>query len=77
MLNKALESFRDLGDDEELGPADWPTVRRYITCLSNLDEGQIHPHNISEGESYMQMMNLRDVRVRFLNGKLLVQHEHS
>ncbi|CAL9156132.1 sodium/hydrogen exchanger 8-like [Musa acuminata AAA Group] len=68
MLNKALESFRDLGDDEELGPADWPTVRRYITCLSNLDEGQIHPHNISEGESYMQMMNLRDVRVRFLNG---------
>ncbi|THU69843.1 hypothetical protein C4D60_Mb08t18680 [Musa balbisiana] len=69
MLNKALESFGDLGDDEELGPADWPTVRRYITCLSNLDEGQIHPHNISEGESYMQMMNLRDVRVRFLNGE--------
>ncbi|KAM3327714.1 hypothetical protein P3S68_033763 [Capsicum galapagoense] len=28
MLNKALEAFGDLGDDEELGRADWPTVKR-------------------------------------------------
>ncbi|RRT42047.1 hypothetical protein B296_00057387 [Ensete ventricosum] len=35
MLNKALESFGDLGDDEELGPADWPTVFRLLIgeCL--------------------------------------------
>ncbi|KAK7848722.1 sodium/hydrogen exchanger 7 [Quercus suber] len=37
MLNKALEAFGDLGDDEELGPVDWPTVKRYITCLNNLE----------------------------------------
>lgn len=72
MRNKALESFGDLRDDEELGPADWPTIVRHITCLNNMDEGQIHPHNVGEGESYLQTMNLRDIRVRFLNGKLLV-----
>ncbi|WOL01002.1 sodium/hydrogen exchanger 8 [Canna indica] len=68
MLNKALESFGDLQDDEELGPADWPTVKRYITCLNNLDDGQMHPHSIGEGESYLQTVNLRDIRVRLLNG---------
>lgn len=70
MLNKALEAFGDLGDDEELGPADWPTVRRYITCLSNLDEGQVHPHTVTESEYHLQSMNLRDIRIRLLNGKL-------
>ncbi|XP_026662993.1 sodium/hydrogen exchanger 7 isoform X2 [Phoenix dactylifera] len=68
MLNKALEAFGDLGDDEELGPADWPTVLRYITCLSNLDEGQVHPHTVTESEYHLQSMNLRDIRVRLLNG---------
>ncbi|XP_074582072.1 sodium/hydrogen exchanger 8-like [Curcuma longa] len=68
MRNKALESFGDLRDDEELGPADWPTIIRHITSLNNSDEGQIHPHNVGEGESYLQTMNLRDIRVRFLNG---------
>ncbi|KAG6516485.1 hypothetical protein ZIOFF_026950 [Zingiber officinale] len=67
MRNKALESFSDLRDDEELGPADWPTIIKHITCLNNSDEGQIHSHNVGEGESYLQTMNLRDIRVRFLN----------
>ncbi|XP_072989939.1 sodium/hydrogen exchanger 8 [Typha latifolia] len=68
MLNKALEAFGDLGDDEELGPADWPTVKRYITCLNNLDEEQVHPHNVSESDHHLHSMNLRDIRVRLLNG---------
>lgn len=68
MLNKALEAFGDLGDDEELGPADWPTVQKYITCLNNLDEVQEHPHIVSESEHHLQAMNLRDIRVRLLNG---------
>ncbi|KAG6512733.1 hypothetical protein ZIOFF_030862 [Zingiber officinale] len=68
MRNKAIESFGDFRDDEELGPADWHTIIRHITCLNNLDEGQIHPHNVGEDESYLQTMNLRDIRVRFLNG---------
>lgn len=68
MLNKALEAFGDLRDDEELGPADWPTVQRYITCLSNLDEGQVHPHSVIESEYHLQSMNLKDIRVRLLNG---------
>ncbi|MQL85489.1 hypothetical protein Taro_018016, partial [Colocasia esculenta] len=68
MLNKALEAFGDLGDDEELGPADWPTVKKYITCLSNLDGGPEHPHNVPENEDYLHNMNLRDMRVRLLNG---------
>ncbi|KAK1313564.1 Sodium/hydrogen exchanger 7 [Acorus calamus] len=68
MLNKALDAFRDLNDDEELGPADWPTVERYITCLNNLDEGRVHPHNVSESEVHLQTMNLRDIRIRLLNG---------
>ncbi|KAG6396813.1 hypothetical protein SASPL_142970 [Salvia splendens] len=54
MLKKALEAFGDLRDDEELGPADWTTVRRYIKSLNDadgvqaaywimLDEGRINP----------------------------------
>ncbi|KAL6001020.1 Son of sevenless 1 [Asimina triloba] len=67
MLDKALEAFGDLGDDEELGPTDWPTVKRHISCLSNLG-GQVHPHNVSEEENYLHTMNLTDMRVRLLNG---------
>ncbi|CAA7400804.1 unnamed protein product [Spirodela intermedia] len=68
MLNKALEAFGDLRDDEELGPADWPTVKKYITCLNDLNGGPEHPHNISQSEEHLNMMNLRDIRVRLLNG---------
>jgi len=70
MLNKALEAFGGLGDDEELGPADWPTVQRHITCLNDLDGQRTHPHNVSESENHLQNMNLKDIRIRLLNGKL-------
>ncbi|KAL3652883.1 Son of sevenless 1 [Castilleja foliolosa] len=70
MLNKALEAFGDLGEDEELGPADWPTVKRYIKSLNNVDVDveQIHPHSTSANDNNHEHMNLKDIRVRFLNG---------
>lgn len=67
MLNKSLDAFGVLGDDEELGPADWPTVQRYITCLSNL-EAYEHPHVVHESEDHLIRMSLGDMRVRLLNG---------
>ncbi|KAL2233230.1 UNVERIFIED_CONTAM: Sodium/hydrogen exchanger 7, partial [Sesamum indicum] len=67
MLNKALEAFGDLGDDEELGPADWPTVKRYIKSLNDVDSEQVHPHSSSENDGNLDNMNLKDIRVRFLN----------
>ncbi|KAK4400149.1 Sodium/hydrogen exchanger 7 [Sesamum angolense] len=68
MLNKALEAFGDLGDDEELGPADWPTVKRYIKSLNDVDSEQVHPHSSSANDDNLDNMNLKDIRVRFLNG---------
>ncbi|XP_057417539.1 sodium/hydrogen exchanger 7-like isoform X2 [Lotus japonicus] len=68
MLNKALEAFGELGDDEELGPADWPTVKRYISCLNDTEGEHVHPHGPSEGDGNMDPMNLKDIRVRILNG---------
>ncbi|OVA16560.1 Cyclic nucleotide-binding domain [Macleaya cordata] len=68
MMNKALEAFGDLGDDEELGPAEWPTVKKYLACLNNLEEGQVHPHSVSRNESNVDAMNLEDMRMRLLNG---------
>lgn len=71
MLNKALEAFGDLGEDEELGPADWPTVKRYIRSLDNLEGVRVHPHSASESDDNLDSTNLRDIRIRILNGKLL------
>lgn len=70
MVNKALEAFGELGDDEELGPADWPTVKRYISCLNDIEGERVHPHGASESNSNLDPMNLKDIRVRLLNGKL-------
>lgn len=69
MMNKALEAFGDLGDDEELGPADWPTVKRYITSLRNVEGEPVHPHTTSDDDGSLDPMNLKDIRVRLLNGK--------
>lgn len=77
MLNKALEAFGDLGDDEELGPADWPTVRMYISSLNDVVGEQVHPHTSSGDTDNLDHMNLKDIRVRFLNGKLLHTHTHT
>ncbi|MCL7028425.1 hypothetical protein MKW94_017369 [Papaver nudicaule] len=68
MTNKALEAFGDLGDDEELGPAEWHTVKNYLTCLNSLEEDHVHPHNVSKMESNINAMNLKDTRVRLLIG---------
>lgn len=68
MQKKALEAFRDLGDDEELGPADWPTVKKYIKSLGNVDGEQIHPHDTPESGDNHVHMNLKDIRIRLLNG---------
>lgn len=71
MLNKALEAFGDLGDDEELGPVDWPTVKRYITCLNEVEGECVHPHSVSDDDDQLDSMNLKDIRLRLLNGKCL------
>ncbi|XVE85547.1 hypothetical protein DITRI_Ditri17bG0099000 [Diplodiscus trichospermus] len=68
MLNKALEAFEDLGDDEELGPADWPTVKRYIATLHNLEGDPVHPHSAEEADDNLHPTNLKDIRIRLLNG---------
>nr|AQN76680.1 Na+/H+ antiporter [Populus euphratica]AQN76689.1 Na+/H+ antiporter [Populus euphratica]AQN76690.1 Na+/H+ antiporter [Populus euphratica]AQN76691.1 Na+/H+ antiporter [Populus euphratica]AQN76692.1 Na+/H+ antiporter [Populus euphratica] len=68
MLNKALEAFGDLGEDEELGPVDWPTVKRYIPSLNNLEGSCEHPHGASEADNNLDPTNLKDIRIRLLNG---------
>jgi len=70
MVNKALEAFGELGDDEELGPADWPTVKRYMSCLNDIEGERVHPHGASESDSDgdLDPMNLKDIRIRLLNG---------
>ncbi|XP_057996548.1 sodium/hydrogen exchanger 8 [Hevea brasiliensis] len=67
MLNEALAAFGDLGDDEELGSADWPTSKRYIASLNNL-KGCTGPRNATEPDNNMDPTNLKDIRVRLLNG---------
>ncbi|XP_034911301.1 sodium/hydrogen exchanger 7 isoform X4 [Populus alba] len=68
MLKKALEAFGDLGDDEELGPVDWPTVKTYIASLNNLEGSFEHPHSASEAGNNLDPNNLKDIRIRLLNG---------
>lgn len=74
MRSKALEAFGELGEDEELGPADWNTIRKYVTCLPDEEERPAHPHAppsfaLPDGEHDKQRMH--DTRGRFLNGKRL------
>ncbi|GKU97559.1 hypothetical protein SLEP1_g10696 [Rubroshorea leprosula] len=56
MLDKALEAFENLVDDEELGPADWPTVKKYIASLNNL-----------EGDPVLHVVKTRQVAYSVLN----------
>ncbi|XP_010527835.1 PREDICTED: sodium/hydrogen exchanger 7 isoform X2 [Tarenaya hassleriana] len=67
MMNKALQAFEDLGDDEELGPADWPTVKRYISSFKDLEGEEVHPRGGSETVD-LDRTSLKDIRIRFLNG---------
>ncbi|OIV91667.1 hypothetical protein TanjilG_26520 [Lupinus angustifolius] len=68
MLNKALEAFGELGDDEELGPSDWSTVKSYISCLYNIEGEHVHPHGASESDGNLDPMNVTDIRIRLLDG---------
>ncbi|XP_054823736.1 sodium/hydrogen exchanger 8-like isoform X4 [Prosopis cineraria] len=68
LLNKALETFGELGDDEELGPADWHTVKRYLTCLNSIEGQCIQHHGAPESDSTLDPMKLKDVRICLLNG---------
>ncbi|KAL9241734.1 hypothetical protein vseg_015808 [Gypsophila vaccaria] len=68
MEKKALEAFGDLGEDEELGPADWHTVKRYIKSLNSIDGERVHPHDDSVSGDNLNSMNMNDMRVRLLNG---------
>lgn len=72
MYCKALAAFGELGEDEELGPADWNTIRKYVSCLSYEENKPTHPHEplsfaLPDGEHTKQQM--ADTRIRFLNGK--------
>ncbi|KAK1439485.1 hypothetical protein QVD17_05304 [Tagetes erecta] len=67
MVIKAQQVFRDVGDDEELGPAaEWPTIKKYFTCLNDADEEHIHPYT-SESDNFVEQMHLSDMRIRLLN----------
>ncbi|CAM6099086.1 unnamed protein product [Calypogeia fissa] len=70
MYDKALESFGELGADEDLGPADWTTVREYITSLGEISLGgaRTHPHESSMTGETARRVAFQDTRVRFLNG---------
>lgn len=68
MLNTAFKTFGDLDDDEELGPVEWTTVKRYIRCLNDLEGVPVHPHSASETGDNLDPTNLRDIRIRLLNG---------
>ncbi|KAI7743537.1 hypothetical protein M8C21_000736 [Ambrosia artemisiifolia] len=69
MMSKALEAFGDLVDDEELGPADWPTVKKYIPSLQDSEGERMHPHTSIENDNNVEHMHLSDIRIRFLNGR--------
>nr|GEX58850.1 putative plasma membrane Na(+) /H(+) antiporter [Tanacetum cinerariifolium] len=64
MMSKALEAFGDLVDGEELGPADWPTVKKYTRCLHDAGECN-YPHTALEN---VECMHLADIRIQFLHG---------
>ncbi|KAI7727774.1 hypothetical protein M8C21_018405, partial [Ambrosia artemisiifolia] len=74
MMTKAQEVFGDLGDDEELGSAaDWPTIKKYFTCLNNTDEEHIHPHTASESVQTAYRGMLVDRRINQSAANILMQ----
>ncbi|CAN7040996.1 unnamed protein product [Brassica oleracea var. botrytis] len=67
MMNIAFKAFENLGDDEELGSADWHTVIGHIPSLKNLQGEQVDPHDGCEAGN-VDPRNIMDIRIRFLNG---------
>ncbi|BBN12428.1 Na+:H+ antiporter [Marchantia polymorpha subsp. ruderalis] len=70
MYSKALESFGELGEDEDLGPAEWSTVCKYVSCLQQHPDTRAltHPHDASVSGEESRNLILQDTRMRFLNG---------
>nr|ACF05808.1 Na+/H+ antiporter protein [Limonium gmelinii] len=68
MHKKALEAFGDPGEDEDLGPADWPTVKKYLKCLDNVEGERLQLHDAAEPGDTLDPMSLADIRVRLLSG---------
>eukprot|EP00249_Psilotum_nudum_P020794 c27850_g1_i1 orf=499-4035(-) len=70
MNSKALEAFGELGEDEDLGPAEWSTIKKYINCLNvmNEDASSAHPHASNDSEIEFHKTQLQDTRLRLLNG---------
>ncbi|XP_024527647.1 sodium/hydrogen exchanger 8 [Selaginella moellendorffii] len=67
MNMKAVEAYEELGEDEELGPADMTTVYKYIGCLNQFGRGH-HPHGLAPNVEDSRSIQLQDTRLRFLNG---------
>ncbi|KAJ4849261.1 Sodium/hydrogen exchanger 7 [Turnera subulata] len=67
MHNRALKAFCDLGDDEELGPVDWPTVKEHIASLKDLVEECESSHVTYNFHTDAKSTNLGDIRIRLLN----------
>lgn len=76
MMNTAFKAFENLGDDEELGSADWHTVIGHIPSLKNLQGEQVDPHDGCEAGN-VDPRNIMDIRIRFLNGISQCLHESS
>ncbi|KAM7262697.1 hypothetical protein ACFE04_000380 [Oxalis oulophora] len=69
MLKKAMDALGDLGDVEELGPTDPPTVKNYMANLNDLESEPLCPHSPSENnDNLVDPTNLKDIRIHFLNG---------
>ncbi|KAF5191355.1 Sodium/hydrogen exchanger [Thalictrum thalictroides] len=68
MMNKALGIFGDLGDDEEFGPSDWPSVRSHLVCLDYLEGEQVYHNALPGSENKSDALNLENIRIRHLNG---------
>ena len=66
---KALEAFEDLGEDEELGPAEWEVVKKYVSCLTTTGPPS-HPHATENSVMEIHGNQLQDIRLRLLNGRL-------
>ncbi|CAI7743662.1 unnamed protein product [Closterium sp. NIES-54] len=49
LFDHAVKTFEEIGDDEELGPAEWATVSEYLTCL---DQRVLEPGGRGAGAAH-------------------------
>ncbi|PIA30112.1 hypothetical protein AQUCO_05700080v1 [Aquilegia coerulea] len=68
MMDKALDIFGELGDDEEFGPSDWPSVKRHLVCLVHLEGEQVYHNALPGTENNSDALNLENIRIRHLKG---------